>query len=190
MFQLLECSRNTLLDHLQPIFTSTYGIIFLGTPHRGSGKASLGDVATSILKAFGHDANSSLVRDLRADSQTLERVADAFSRMLAMEKIKVHSFYEELGLTNVVGIRKVWQRISYQRRCGLTTNGQVVEESSATIGDAREGKEGIHGNHKTMTKFVSATDSEYRKVSDVIWRFVKNAAAAAQATMTTSDERE
>ena len=53
---------------------------------------------------------------------------------------------------------------------------QVVEKTSAVIGDAREGKEGIHGNHMTMTKFPSAQDQEYKKVADVIWRFVRDAA--------------
>ena len=105
--QALECSRNTLLDHLQPIFKNSYGVIFLGTPHQGSGKADLGTVATGVLKAFLHDANSSLLRDLQVDSQTLDRISDAFSRMLAREEVKVYSFWEELGLTNVIGARKV-----------------------------------------------------------------------------------
>ena len=70
--------------------------------------ADLGDVATNVLKAIGHDANSSLIRDLRANSQTLGRISDAFSKMLAKEEIKVYSFWEELGLTNLVGVRKVW----------------------------------------------------------------------------------
>ena len=64
---------------------------------------------------------------------------------------------------------------------------QVVEQSSAIIGDAREGKEGIHANHMTMTKFASATDSEYKKVADVIWRFVRDATAAGSAPMTSND---
>ncbi len=81
--------------------------------------------------------------------------------MLAQREIKVHSFWEELGMTNLVGARK------------------VVERSSAVIGDAREGKEGIHGNHRTMTKFTSAQDPEFKKVSDVIWRFVRDAAVAS-----------
>lgn len=149
-----------MLDHLQPIFKASYGVIFLGTPHQGSDKADLGEVATTVLKAFLHDSNSTLLRDLRADSQTLDRISGAFSRMLAEKEIKVYSFWEELGLTNLVGV------------------GKVVERSSAIIGDAREGKEGIHGNHMTMTKFTSAQDSEFKKVSDVIWRFVRDATMA------------
>ena len=56
---------------------------------------------------------------------------------------------------------------------------QVVDKSSAVIGDAREGKEGIHGNHITMTKFPSAHNQEYKKVADVIWRFVRDAATSS-----------
>ena len=56
---------------------------------------------------------------------------------------------------------------------------QVVDGSSAVIGDAREGKEGIHRNHMAMTKFSSAQDQEYKKVADVIWRFVRDAATTS-----------
>lgn len=61
----------------------------------------------------------------------------------------------------------------------LSQINQVVEPSSTTIGDAREGKEGIHGNHETMTKFASEIDDGYQKVADVIWRFSKEAAATS-----------
>lgn len=59
------------------------------------------------MKAFLHDSNTPILRDLQVNSQTLERISDAFSRMLAKQEIKVHSFWEELGLTNIVGIRRV-----------------------------------------------------------------------------------
>ena len=60
----------------------------------------------------------------------------------------------------------------------ITYDQQVVEPFSAIIGDAREGKEGIHGNHRTMTKFSSAQDQGYKRVSDVIYRFARDAASA------------
>ncbi|KAI4214034.1 MAG: hypothetical protein LQ351_003438 [Letrouitia transgressa] len=82
--------------------------------------------------------------------------------MLAKEEVRAYSFWEELGMTNVIRARK------------------IVEPFSAVIGDPREGKEGIHGNHKTMTKFVSEEDDGYRKVSDVIFRFVRDAAAKGE----------
>ena len=42
LLQAFECSRNTLQPHLQPIYVKAYGVIFLGTPHQGSGKADIG----------------------------------------------------------------------------------------------------------------------------------------------------
>lgn len=89
------------------MYKACYGVIFIGTPHRGSNKASLGAIATGVLKAFLHKSNSSLVRDLEVNSGTLDRISDAFSRMLKKDEVKVFSFCEELGLTNVIGVGQV-----------------------------------------------------------------------------------
>ena len=97
--------------------------------------------------------------------------------MLANQELQVYSFWEELGLTSTIGFRKVCN--TFDKLMQSTYKEQVVERSSAIIGDAREGKEGIHGNHKTMTKFPSVQDPGYVKVSDVIYRFARDSANAS-----------
>lgn len=103
----LESSRNTLLEHLKEIYPKTHGIVFLGTPHRGSNTASLGSIAASVIKAVGHDENTSIVRSLEVNSETLDKISDAFSRSLALQEIRAYSFREELGMTNIKGVRMV-----------------------------------------------------------------------------------
>ena len=63
-------------SNLAPIYANTRGVIFLGTPHRGSGAATLGEVLAKI--AFLHQPNTGLLQSLRADSRTLERQCDEF----------------------------------------------------------------------------------------------------------------
>src|SRR5271169_1005992 len=68
--------------HLAYIFSSTQGIIFLGTPHRGSGMATLAKVVAFVAKVTLKITNNSLVQDLERDSQTLDRINNSFSRIL------------------------------------------------------------------------------------------------------------
>ncbi|MCJ1263508.1 hypothetical protein MMC22_003378 [Lobaria immixta] len=155
----LESSRNTLLEHLKEIYPKTHGIVFLGTPHRGSNTASLGSIAASVAKAIGHDANTSIVRSLEVNSETLDKISDAFSRSLALQDIRAYSFREELGITNIKGVR------------------MVVEPFSAVIGDAREGKESMNANHLTMTKYDGEENQCFLQVSAVIRRFIQQASS-------------
>jgi hypothetical protein len=66
LLQALDHSDRALdtLPHLARVFSSTRGIIFLGTPHRGSAMSSLGKVVVSIAKLAFQTVNEDLIRDL------------------------------------------------------------------------------------------------------------------------------
>jgi hypothetical protein len=87
------------------IISSTRGIVFLGTPHRGSPLASLAKVVAFVAQAALHSVNDSLIRDLESESGTLDRIGDNFSRLLEKRTFSVWSFIEELPVT---GGRKVY----------------------------------------------------------------------------------
>jgi protein SERAC1 len=61
------------------IYGSTIGVIFMGTPHRGSAKASYGDVAASIARLAFHQPNKPLLQTLKIDSHLLEKQRDNFT---------------------------------------------------------------------------------------------------------------
>ena len=87
------------------IFQSTYGVVFLGTPHRGSPQAGLGILAANVCKAMLQDANTTILRSLEQDSEVLERIREAFERMMTRERMKAYSFVEELPTVGVGMVR-------------------------------------------------------------------------------------
>jgi protein SERAC1 len=92
--------RDTI-PYLAPIFTATRGIIFLGTLHRGSGMTTLAKLVALVAKLSLNITNSNLIRDLERNSQTLDRIRDSFSRILARRTLTVWSFEEELSMPGV-----------------------------------------------------------------------------------------
>ena len=100
------------------IFQSTYGVVFLGTPHRGSAQAGLGILAANICRAMLQDANTRILRSLEQDSEVLERIREAFERMMTREQVKAYSFVEELpivgvGMVRVLPISTLYPNWSY-----------------------------------------------------------------------------
>ena len=47
------------------------------------------------------DANTSILRSLEQDSEVLERIREAFERMMTRERVKAYSFVEELPTVGV-----------------------------------------------------------------------------------------
>jgi hypothetical protein len=54
------------------------GIIFLGTPHRGSDMASLAKVVAFVAQVTLRNTNDKVIRDLERDSEILNRIRDNF----------------------------------------------------------------------------------------------------------------
>ena len=87
------------------IFLSTYGVVFLGTPHRGTSQSALGILAANVYKMMLQDANTSILRSLEQGSEVLERIREAFEKMMVRENVKVYSFVEEIPTAGVGMVR-------------------------------------------------------------------------------------
>lgn len=76
------------------IKTATQGVVFLGTPHRGSNKAKWATIATNLMGMVLKDHNSKVVDALVRGSETLERIQTSFSKFLIT--LPVWTCYESL----------------------------------------------------------------------------------------------
>jgi hypothetical protein len=98
---------------LLDIYTSTEAIIFLGTPHRGSGKAGIAEVVRKIVSVSGFDTTDQNIRALQINSTELELVHELFMKLYEQKdrRFKVLTFQEAKG---VVGISylKLNERVS------------------------------------------------------------------------------
>ncbi|KAL8749028.1 MAG: hypothetical protein Q9199_007940 [Rusavskia elegans] len=142
---------------LKEIAPATFGVCFLGTPHRGSNSASLGKIAYKITRAMARRPNTRLLQGLERNSETLEQIGDAFAQtMLTSDtKLRVYSFREEK-----------------ETRKYLVLNTMVVEPDSAKIGDPHEEVGSVPANHSQMTKFEGPEDIGFKRIAAQLRRWV------------------
>lgn len=89
-------SRAVEGTRLKGIFPATHGIMFLGTPHRGSKSATMGKLAYNVTLAITKRPNLQLLRGLERNSEILDRISDGFLQTLTKRDIRLYSFREEL----------------------------------------------------------------------------------------------
>ncbi|KAK3305959.1 uncharacterized protein B0T15DRAFT_533930 [Chaetomium strumarium] len=131
------------------ILTSTKGIVFFGTPHRGSDVTQWGEVIANIKAAsFGTRARTPFFKFLRPNAKDLLDLSEDF-RPIAQNYALV-SFIEE----NTFG------------RLGRV----VVERYSAVMELPHEEQVYIGGDHSSMCKFTR-DDERF----DVVWRAIRQA---------------
>jgi hypothetical protein len=153
-------SRNNPELHLCDIFEHTTGIMFMGTPHRGSWMADWMKIPASglgILKS----TNKPLLQVLGTDDQLLESIQTRFWSMVRGQResgrrLEITCFFEELPLPVV---------------------GQVVSKMSATM----EGytSVSVHANHRDMVKFRTENDNGFKRLVGDLMRWVASLSTGA-----------
>ncbi|MCJ1245334.1 hypothetical protein MMC30_002538 [Trapelia coarctata] len=167
----LENSKNsTHQPQYLPIYSSTKGIIFLGTPHGGSSSANWGILASNLAKVALQGPNERVLRGLRPNNELLENLRKVFLQMLEDSHFQIHSFYETQSMLGIYGLR---DRASLNP---FATVLIVVPYESALVGHARqEIVRGIHGNHVEICRFGGGTDPGYRAVLGALEDYIKEA---------------
>jgi hypothetical protein len=147
------------ISHLHSIYTSTYSILFFGTPHSGSRKAQL---AASLQKLASLttpkkllESDSNLLCALEEDSEILQNITDQFAPLMT----RFHIFF-------------FWE----QERTDLKyTKDYIVDETSAApILDNTE-RSGISADHRNMCKFDSKDSAGFRTVVAALKRYSQDA---------------
>lgn len=85
------------------IYTSMRAVLFLGTPHRGSSKVDIGDLARRIAAVSGFDTNEKNLRALQIDSTELQMVHESFMHVYQRVDcpFKVLTFQESKGIAGI-----------------------------------------------------------------------------------------
>ena len=75
------------------------GVLFFGTPHRGSSDAYWGALLANLAKTMQLDVNKAILHDLDPsnNSPTLDVLQEDFIGLMLREEIKVHTFQESAG---------------------------------------------------------------------------------------------
>lgn len=114
----------------------------MGTPHGGSGLATLGHMFAKYLNVIRH-TNSSIIGVLQQKSEVLTAVQQQFQQLVHKPEINIsiYCFFEEKAVTGV---------------------GVIVSEQSAVL--SQYPNQSIAANHMDMTKFSGRNDAGYQRV--------------------------
>ena len=157
------------LEQQRSIYVSTYGIVFLGTPHNGSDLAKWGSFFESIASIAPRrilDSQPQLVDALKSQSETLQNINRYFESIM----FRFHMLFCHEGKpTNVKGTRQF-----------------VVDEDSAAPGFTLGERMVIEADHSHMCKFATKRSPGYEGVAEAVKRF----AVAAPDTIKTRWQEE
>ncbi|KAJ9148554.1 LipA and NB-ARC domain-containing protein [Pleurostoma richardsiae] len=171
----LEYSNDLRASHheeYRSVYVSTYGIVFLGTPHTGSGLATWGRVLQTMSdivvpkKLF--ESEPVLLKTLKRDNETLQNINSHFLDIY--QRFKIHVAHENVK-TDIKGSRVL-----------------VVDPTSASPQLPGVTYYGIEANHSGMCKFESREAPGYRTVSTALRDWVREAPAVIQVRWVVEEE--
>jgi hypothetical protein len=79
----------------QHIATATVGVIFLGTPHRGTEASKWGQLIAFTGKQIGLSTEDRILKDLQEDSETLKDLLHEFTLWLFRMSVPTMCFFEQ-----------------------------------------------------------------------------------------------
>lgn len=163
----------------EDIAVSTVGIVFLGTPHRGTKSTKWGELIAFSGKAlFGFETEDRILKDLREDSETLMDLLYTFTLWLFRMSIPVVCCFEQYVTDYGARLGLKWKELvsivldpvlNYISHQGL----KVVEEKSACIDGHR--KVPLPTDHLKINKFSGKYDPSYQSIYPIIMEMGQNA---------------
>ncbi|KAG7293507.1 hypothetical protein NEMBOFW57_003559 [Staphylotrichum longicolle] len=136
-------------EELGAVYACTKGIVFLGTPHRGSELTPYGHIVAKVAKLLLRNPNDKLISLLETESPILERQRRSFA-----------SISKDIGLACVI------EELP-------TALGIVVPEWSATIDGFNVKYQQVPANHMDMCKFATREEIGYKRVVFLLKNILK-----------------
>ena len=160
--QALVSSAEFPGEILRSIFVSTYGILFLGTPHRGSSIAEWGSllerIGSAVLPRKLIDTQPQLVDALKKNNETLRSVDGWFLQLSS----RFHLYFFHEGKPSNLG-----GSLQY-----------IVDEESASPILQNVERASINTNHSRMCKFENDSAPGFDLVVEGIQRYAGDAPSA------------
>ncbi|KFZ08506.1 hypothetical protein V502_09320 [Pseudogymnoascus sp. VKM F-4520 (FW-2644)] len=150
-------SRSKNVEHRRSIYVSTYGIIFLGTPHNGMSNEAIQAQNPWISKVT---SSSQFQLSLQKHSEVLRNLTDQFAPLA--KNFSIYYIWEQTKTSTATG--KIY----------------IVDEHSAAPAQDNVDRSGIMATHSGMVKFSSSEDAGYRVMLATICRFIKAAPDSIQ----------
>ncbi|CEJ56419.1 Putative LipA and NB-ARC domain protein [Penicillium brasilianum] len=150
---------NEKTEHLRSVYVSTFGILFLGTPHNGSDVAKWGlllhKICTAVLPKKVMEGSPQLIKALQTNNETLQHINSLFADI--MSRFHIYLFHETRSM-DVRGTREI-----------------IVDEASAAPYFEGVERGGIEADHSHMCKFDDENSSGYEVVAEAILRYSREA---------------
>ncbi|KAI1173201.1 hypothetical protein F4777DRAFT_558875 [Nemania sp. FL0916] len=157
-----DARRQGALGEHRSIKISTYGVLYIGTPHQGSDAVPLGRVFADIASIF-IKTNDRILKNLERDSEWLQQ---QLSHYKSISGDFVTKFAYE----------------TYPTRIALGKSILVVPSASAVVpGDADAEPIAITADHTNMVKFNGNTDAGYIRISETLQIMAPTAVGVIQS---------
>jgi protein SERAC1 len=147
--------RHAHTERLRSIYVSTYGILFLATPHNGSDLAKWGTLLQRICSAVFpedfFDSSPQLIEALKTNNETLQNINRLFIEIIG--RFHIFFFHESkpMDLSNTMSLI-------------------VDEESAAPMFEGVE-RFGIERDHSHICKFEDQNAPGYDVVAEAVQRY-------------------
>ncbi|KAG9656867.1 hypothetical protein KCU64_g5581, partial [Aureobasidium melanogenum] len=157
-----DAARHGALHEHRSIKLSTYGILFMGTPHQGGNGVQLGRILANVASLVVA-ADDQLLKHLERDSEWLQQ--QLLGQYAPISNDFVTKFgYEEYATPTVLG-----------------HSIMVVPKASAVVpGNADAESIVIHANHTAMVRYPSKQDVGYVTVSEHVRIIARDATGNIQ----------
>jgi len=167
------------------------GVIFLGTPQRGSKNESKAAIIAAIASTVGFVELPSLIQALERESDYLTDLMEEFTRIANIHSIPIFCFFEKLSWDSTNATRLIG-RSSISHHAGSYPRNRdpsplpdkrdfVVDGQSGTI----EGFPNLclSTDHFGLTKYAEPDDENYILVRNQVVKFVEDAKSCVTRRM-------